>query len=91
MHIYELIKTLDIRSLIVSNLAFPSNTILFWFFLFFLIIDLYFSVSAVIAQVFIPNAELAIPEGAPTSEVNAQIETQQLTIETENKKMFKVI
>ena len=44
-----------------------------------------------IAQLFITTAELTIPEVAPTSEVNAQIETQQLTIETENKKMFKVI
>ena len=40
--IYESIKALDISTSMVSNLVFPSNTILSWFFLFFLIIDLYF-------------------------------------------------
>ena len=36
---------------------------------------------AVIAQNFIPTAELAIPTGATTNEANAEIETQSLTIE----------
>ena len=38
--IYELIKALEIRTVIVFNLAFPSNTILSCFFFFFFIIDL---------------------------------------------------
>ena len=44
----------------------------------FLIIDLYFSIPAVIAQIFIPTAELAILSGTPINEANAEIETQPL-------------
>ena len=42
----------------VFNLDFVSNTILTLFFLFFLIIDLYFLIPAVIAQEFNPIEEL---------------------------------
>ena len=44
-----------------------------------------------IVKIFNPTAELAIPTGTPTNEANAEIETQPLTAETKNKKMFKVI
>ena len=47
----------------MCNLASPSNTILSYFFLFFLIIDLYFLFPTVTAQIFNPFAELAIPIG----------------------------
>ena len=66
---YESIKALEIRTSIVFNLSFPSNTILPCFFFFFFIIDLYFLVPAVIAQ---------IPTGIGTSEASAEIETQHL-------------
>ena len=39
-------------------------------------IDLYFLIPAVIAQIFNPTAELVIPKGTPTTESNAEIETQ---------------
>ena len=39
---------------------------IFW--VFFLIIDLYFLILAVIAQIFSPPAELTIPIGIPTNE-----------------------
>ena len=44
-------------------------------FFFFLIIDLYFSILAVVTQIFNPTAELAIPTGPPTTEAQAEIET----------------
>ena len=45
------------------------------FFLFFFMIDLYILILAVNAQIFIPNAELAILKGTPTNKVNAETET----------------
>ena len=49
------------------NLYFPNHTILLWFFFFFLIIDLYFLISAMIARMFNPTAELVIPAGTRTN------------------------
>ena len=43
-----------------------------------MIIDLYFLILAVIAQIFIPIAELTIPVGTQANEANAEIETQPL-------------
>ena len=45
------------------NLDFPSSAILSWFFLVFLIIDLYFLIPVAIAQIFNPIAELVISIG----------------------------
>ena len=56
---YLLIKPLETKTLIVSNLFFNSNTILSCFFFFFLFIDCYFLIAAVIAQIFSLPAELA--------------------------------
>ena len=61
---------------IVLNLTFSNNNILSCFFFFF-IIDLYFLIPAVTAQMFIPTAELVIPTRTQTNETNAEIETQQ--------------
>ena len=44
--------------------------------LFFFIIDLYFLIPAVIAQIFIPTAELVTTTRTPTNDANAEIETQ---------------
>ena len=74
------------RTAIVANLAFPSHTILSCFFLFFLIIDLYFLIPAVIAHIFNLTAELAMPTGTPTIEANAEIGTQPLTAEMKTRK-----
>ena len=57
--------------------------------LFFLIIDLSFLVPAVIAQNVNPTSELLTSIEMPTNEVNAEIETQPLTVETETKKCRK--
>ena len=56
---------------------------------FFLIIDLYFFIPAVIAHIFNPTAELAIPTGTPANEANAVIETQPLTAEATTRKCSK--
>ena len=60
------------------------------FFLFFLMIDLYFLITDVIAQIFNPTAELVIPTGIPINKANAEIETQPQTAEIKIK-TFKVI
>ena len=51
----------------VSNLYFAKNTILLCFFLFFLSIDLVFSVTGVIAQIYDPIAEFVIPIVTPAN------------------------
>ena len=66
-------------------MVFDSNTTLSYFFLFFLITDLYFLIPAVIVQIFISAAELAVSTGTLTNEANAEIETQPLIAETKTK------
>ena len=50
------------------KLDFVNNTILSCVLFFFLIIDLYFLIASVIAQIFNPIAELLISIGIPTKE-----------------------
>ena len=57
-------------------------------FFFFLIIDTYISIPAVITQIFNPTAELTIPKGIPTKESKIETETQLLTIETKTSNKF---
>ena len=83
------IKALQIKTLVVSNLVFPSNTILSLFFLSFLVTHLYFLISGMIVQIFTPTTELAIPTEAPSNEANAKIETQLLTAETKTRNCSK--
>ena len=75
-----MIKDLEIRKSIVSNLAFTSNTILSCFFFFFVIIGLYYLIPEVIEQIFNPIVELVIPIEIETNEVNAEIETQTFEV-----------
>ena len=49
---------------------------------FFFIIELYFLIPAVIAQISIPTAELVIPTGIATNEANTETEMQPVTVET---------
>ena len=65
---------LEIKTSMLYYLDFVNNTILSWFFLFFLITDLCFLIPAVITEVFNPTAELATPAGIPTKEAKAEIE-----------------
>ena len=63
------------------NFDFANDVILSCFFLFFLIIDLYFLIPAVITQIFIPIAEPVIPIGILTKEAEAEIETHPVIVE----------
>ena len=56
-----------------------------FFFLFLNYLLLPFLFSTVIAQIFSPAAELAIPAGIPTKEAKAEIETHQVIAETKIK------
>ena len=62
------------------NLDFASNTILSCVVFFFLIIDLYFLIPAVIAQIFHKIAELVIPTGIPTKEAKIETETHPVIV-----------
>ena len=55
-------------------------------FFFFLIIDLYFLIPAVIAQIFNPIAEWAIYIRMSTKEARAEIETQPIIVEVKINK-----
>ena len=61
------------------DLDFANNNTLSCFFYFFLIIDLYFLIPAVITQIFNPITELVIPIGMPTKEANAQTKIRNCT------------
>ena len=54
-----------------------------------MIINLYFLIPAMIAQIFIATADIPIPTGTLTKEANAEIETQLLTTETKARKRLK--
>ena len=84
--IYESIKTLKIRTSIAFNLFSLSNTISSCFIFFFVINVLYFLISALIAEIFIPTTKLIIPTGTKTNEVNTEIQIQTVTVETQIKK-----
>ena len=74
--IFELIKTLKIKTSIPINLAFANNIILSWSHIFFLllIIDLCFLIPQVFAQIFNSIAEQRIPIGIPRKEAKVEIE-----------------
>ena len=63
------------------NLDFANGIILLCLFLFFLFIDLYFLIPAVITQIFNPIAELVIPLGIPTKKTKAEMETHPVIVE----------
>ena len=67
---FGLFKALEIKTFMLFNLDFASNTILSCFYLFFLIIDLYFLIPAAIAQIFNPIVGIVIPIGIPSKEEN---------------------
>ena len=76
-----MIKNLEIKTFLLFNLFFASNTILSCFFFFFLIIDLYFLIPAIIAQILNPIPELVIPIGIPSKEAKAEMEIHPITVE----------
>ena len=62
------------------NLDFARNAILSHLFFFFLIIDLYFLVPAVIAEMFNAIAELVIPLGIPIKEAKTEIQINPVIV-----------
>ena len=75
-----MIKALEIKTSVLFNLNFANNTVLSCLFFFFLIIELYFVIAAVIAQIFNPIAEIVIPTGIPTKEAKAEMEWLHLLL-----------
>ena len=55
-------------------------------FFFFLIIDLYFLIPAVIAQIFNPNAELVLPIGITSKDAKAEIEIHPVIVKAKIRK-----
>ena len=62
------------------DLDFANSTILSCFFIFFLIIDLYFLIPAVLTQIFNPVAEVVIPIEISTKEAKVVIETHPVIV-----------
>ena len=56
------------------------------FFFFFLIIDIYFLIPAVITKFFNPIAGLVVPIGIPSKEAKAKIEIHPVTAEAQIRK-----
>ena len=63
------------------NSDFANIFLLSCFFFFFLNIDLYFLIHAVIAQIVNLITEFVIPIGIPTKETKAEMETQPVIVE----------
>ena len=83
--IYELIKTLEIRTSLVFHISF-SDTNISSFAFFFFIIGLYFLIPEMIVQMFNPTAEIVIPRETQINGGNAEIEMPQVTVETKISK-----
>ena len=58
---------------------FAKDTVSSCFLFFFLIIDLYFLILVVIAQIFSPIAELVVPIRISSKEAKAEIEIHPVT------------
>ena len=87
--ITESVRCLEIKTSILFNLYFAENAILSCFFFSFLIIDLYFLIPAVIAQIFNPISEFVIPIEIRTKEAKAEIEIYPVIVEA--KIVFNII
>ena len=63
------------------KLDFAVDNILSCSFFFYLTVDLYFWIAAVITQIFNPIADLVIPIGIPNEEATAKTEKYPVTVE----------
>ena len=70
----------------IFNSDFANSTILSCFFFFFLIIDLYFLIPVVIAQIFNPIAELVIHIEILIKEAKSELEIHPVIAETKIRK-----
>ena len=68
----------------VLNLVFVNNIILSC--LLFFLVDSYFQISAVAAQIFNPSAELGMSIGILSNEAKPEIETHPVTAEAKINK-----
>ena len=75
-------KDLGIKISVLYNLDFANNTILSFFFFFFLNIGLYFLIPGVIVQILNFIAEVIVPIGIPSKEAIEEIEIHSVTAET---------
>ena len=66
------------------NLDFANNTVLSCF--FFLIIDLYFVIAAVIVHIFNPISELVIHIEIPNKEAKEEMEIHPVILEVKIRK-----
>ena len=87
--IYESLKTLVIKSSILCNLFFASNTFDHSFLFLILIIYLYVLIPATVARLLNPIAELVVPVGIPSKETKAEIETHSVIAETNIRKCLE--
>ena len=78
--ITESILVIEIKTSMLFNLDFANYTISSRSF-FFLIIDLYFLIPAVIAQILNPTAELVIPIKTQIKEAKAEIKTHPVSVD----------
>ena len=74
------------KTFFLFNLDFADKTILSCFFIFSLIIDLYFLITAAIAQSFNPIAKLVVPVGIPSKEAKAEIEIHPAIVQAKIRK-----
>ena len=97
--IFESIKALEMKTSLLFNFDLDNNNILSCFLFFFLFINLYLLIPAVMAQIFNPIAELVIPmdsyfEGSyifsiKPSIFNISIDSSSLNI-FESSKLYEV-
>ena len=79
------LKPSEIKASILFNVDFANNTILLCFFFFFLIIDLYFLIPTVIAQIFNPIEELVIYIRMWIKEGKAEVEIHPVIVEVKSR------
>ena len=79
----------EINTSMLFNLDFANNIILSGLFLFFLIIDLSFLISAAITRIFNPIIKLSISIGISTKEAKAEIEKLQKESYQYYSKLYK--
>ena len=84
--IFESIKVWEIKTSMLFTLGLANKTNSSCFFYFFLNIDLYFLISAAIAQTFNPIAELVIPIELPSKKAKAEIEINPVIVEAKIRK-----
>ena len=76
-----MIEALEIKTSMLFNVDFASNTFLSSFFFFYLIIYLYSFVPAATVKIFNPIAELLIPIGTLIKEAKPGMETHPVFVE----------